>query len=47
LRRAVPGLPVMDEVHDLITLEFKLTALNYQVRQNGQLACIEAIGKSL
>ncbi len=36
----------MDEVHDMNTLQIKLTAFNYQVRQNGQLACIEAVGKS-
>ncbi len=28
----------MDEVHDMNTLQIKLTAFNYQVRQNSQLA---------
>ena len=43
---AVSGLLVMDEVHDMITVQFKLTAFKLSSAHNGQLACIEAIGKS-
>lgn len=39
-------LACLDEVHDMNTLQIKLTAFNYQVRQIGQLACLEEVGDS-